>query len=118
MGHLLGLGHTDVSVTAETLAAGTRRVPSFGSDLADAAVLDRDFAAGRTSERGFLDRWLGPPGSGGVPATAGSGQEGVAVPRGIPRIALLRQVVARARRTSSWPAPADRVTCPVFWSRR
>jgi hypothetical protein len=44
VGHLLGLDHDKEGVMAETLDAGTRRVPSPGSDLEDVAVLDRAFA--------------------------------------------------------------------------
>ncbi|MBI1915944.1 MAG: hypothetical protein HYS12_14595 [Planctomycetes bacterium] len=41
---------------AETLPAGTRRVPSSGSDLADVAVLDQVFAdGGATLATPFLD---------------------------------------------------------------
>ena len=49
LGHLLGFEHTDSGVMAESLAAGTRRVPSSTSDLVDLAVLDHIFADGQPS---------------------------------------------------------------------
>jgi len=45
----VGLDHDEDGVMAETLAAGTRRVPYAGSDLMDVAVLDRLFVGGGPS---------------------------------------------------------------------
>jgi hypothetical protein len=49
LGHLLGLEHSAVGVMAETLAPGTCRIPSSGSDLIDVSLLDCVFTDGRTS---------------------------------------------------------------------
>jgi hypothetical protein len=62
LGHLLGFRHTDSGVRAETLAAGTRRVPSSNADLVDLAMLDWVFADGRTSlAASFLGGSVGKP---------------------------------------------------------
>ena len=49
LGHLLGFDHEATGVMEDTLATGTRRVPSSASDLVDVAVLDWIFADGQTS---------------------------------------------------------------------
>ena len=50
-GCLLGFENRDSGVMAETLAGGTRRIPSSGSDLVDVALLDQIFADDRTVSR-------------------------------------------------------------------
>jgi probable HAF family extracellular repeat protein len=59
LGHLLDFDHAATGVMEDTLATGTRRVPSAASDLVDVAVLDRVFAdSQRNLAAPFTDSWI------------------------------------------------------------
>jgi hypothetical protein len=58
LGPVLGYEHSDTGVMLDTLATGTRRVPSAGSDWFDGAVFDGVFAV---SQAKLAEQFLAGP---------------------------------------------------------